>query len=105
MLTVESSSTIAVRGKPSEPAILTGDAMTINTSKNVAVGSGNKTLQVAVDGISGTIEMTTGSFTMDQVAADIQAKMRALRMVGVPYTDDQIAKALAEGAREAGLTF
>jgi cytochrome c oxidase cbb3-type subunit 2 len=29
-------------------------------------------------------------------AADIEAKMRALRMVGVPYTDDQIAKAPAE---------
>ena len=29
-------------------------------------------------------------------AADIQAKMKALRTVGVPYTDDQIAKAPAE---------
>ena len=29
-------------------------------------------------------------------AADIQAKMKALRMVGVPYTDDDIAKAPAE---------
>ena len=29
-------------------------------------------------------------------AADIQAKMRALRVVGVPYTDDDIAKAPAE---------
>jgi cytochrome c oxidase cbb3-type subunit 2 len=29
-------------------------------------------------------------------AADIQAKMRALRVVGVPYTDEEIAKAGAE---------
>jgi cytochrome c oxidase cbb3-type subunit 2 len=29
-------------------------------------------------------------------AADIQAKMRALRIVGVPYTDDDIAKAPEE---------
>jgi cytochrome c oxidase cbb3-type subunit 2 len=29
-------------------------------------------------------------------AATIQAKMRALRTVGVPYPDDQIAKAPAE---------
>jgi cytochrome c oxidase cbb3-type subunit 2 len=29
-------------------------------------------------------------------AADIEAKMRALRVVGVPYTDDQIAKAKQE---------
>jgi cytochrome c oxidase cbb3-type subunit II len=29
-------------------------------------------------------------------AADIEAKMRALRMVGVPYTDDEIAKAKAQ---------
>jgi cytochrome c oxidase cbb3-type subunit 2 len=29
-------------------------------------------------------------------AADIEAKMRALRMVGVPYTDAEIAEARAE---------
>jgi len=29
-------------------------------------------------------------------AADIEAKMRALRLVGVPYTDEDIAKAQAE---------
>jgi len=29
-------------------------------------------------------------------AADIEAKMRALRVVGVPYSDDEIAKAKAE---------
>lgn len=29
-------------------------------------------------------------------AADIEAKMRALRLVGVPYTDEQIASAQAE---------
>ena len=29
-------------------------------------------------------------------AADIEAKMRALRMVGVPYTDEQIAKSQAD---------
>jgi cytochrome c oxidase cbb3-type subunit 2 len=28
--------------------------------------------------------------------ADIEAKMRALRVVGVPYTDEQIAKAREE---------
>ncbi len=101
VLTVDSSSIIAVRGKPSEPAVLTGDAMTINTSKNVAVGSGNKTLQVAVDGISGTIELTTGSFTMEQVAADLQAKINALyddetgrKVLGVTVKFDNVAKKL-----------
>ena len=29
-------------------------------------------------------------------AGDIEAKMRALRMVGVPYSDEEIAKAKAE---------
>jgi cytochrome c oxidase cbb3-type subunit 2 len=32
----------------------------------------------------------------DANAADIEAKMRALRIVGVPYTDEEIAKAKAE---------
>jgi cytochrome c oxidase cbb3-type subunit 2 len=31
-------------------------------------------------------------------AADVEAKMRALRLVGVPYTDEQIAKARGEVA-------
>jgi cytochrome c oxidase cbb3-type subunit 2 len=29
-------------------------------------------------------------------AADVQAKMKSLRVVGVPYTDDEVAKAPAE---------
>ena len=101
VLTVDPSTTVALRGQASEPAVLTGDAMTINTSKNVAVGSGNKTMQVAVDGISGTIEMTTGSFTMDQVAADIQTKINSLvdeetgrKITGVTVTWDATAKKL-----------
>lgn len=32
----------------------------------------------------------------DSVGADIEAKMRALRKVGVPYTDAEIAGAKAE---------
>ena len=32
----------------------------------------------------------------DANAADIEAKMRALRIVGVPYTDEEISKAKAE---------
>ncbi|MDE2585436.1 MAG: cytochrome-c oxidase, cbb3-type subunit II, partial [Betaproteobacteria bacterium] len=32
----------------------------------------------------------------DSVGADIEAKMRALRTVGVPYTDQEIAGAKAE---------
>jgi flagellar hook-basal body protein len=101
VLTVDPSTTIALRGQASAPAMLTGDAMTINTSKNVAVGSGNKTVQVAVDGISGTIEMTTGSFTMDQVAADLQTKINSLvdeetgrKVTGVSVTWDGAAKKL-----------
>ena len=37
-----------------------------------------------------------GALAASANAADIQAKMKALRTVGVPYTDDQIAKAPAD---------
>ena len=36
-------------------------------------------------------------------SADIEAKMRALRVVGVPYTDEQISKARAEVAGKSEL--
>ena len=55
----------------SQPATLTGDAMTINTSKNVAVGSGNKSMQVAVDGTltSATYDAATGVLAMKVCAS------------------------------------
>ena len=50
-LTVVASETDALRGKASEPAVLRGEVMTINTSKSIQVTSSNKDFFVSVDGI------------------------------------------------------
>jgi flagellar hook-basal body protein len=56
-LTVATSAKEALRGKPSEPAVLRGDAMTINTTKSVLVTSANNDFLVSVDGVSASIEL------------------------------------------------
>ncbi len=101
VLDIEPSNTIALRGQASQPATLLGSAMTIDTTKNVQVGSGNKQLQVAVDGITGTIELVTGSFTMEQVAQDMENKINLLvdeetgrKVAGVNVSWDPTAKRL-----------
>lgn len=56
-LTVLASTTEALRGKASEPAVLRGEVMTINTAKSVQVTSSNKDFFVSVDGIVKKIEL------------------------------------------------
>ena len=50
-LSVSTSPSEALRGKPSTAAILSGETMTINTTKNVAVSSSNQNFFATVDGI------------------------------------------------------
>jgi flagellar hook protein FlgE len=56
-LTVAASATEALRGKPSEPAVLRGEVMTINTAKSIQVTSSNKDFFVSVDGTVKKIEL------------------------------------------------
>ena len=56
-LTVTSSPTEAVRGKVSEPAVLRGESMTINTTKSVSTSSSNKDFFVSVDGYAFKTEL------------------------------------------------
>jgi flagellar hook-basal body protein len=56
-LTVVASATEALRGKPSEPAVLRGEVMTINTAKSIQVTSSNKDFFVSVDGTVKKIEL------------------------------------------------
>lgn len=78
-LTVEASSSLAVRGKPSSPAVQIGAAMTINTTKNISVTSGNSEFQVSVDGISGTITLDyPASYTVQNLASLLQTKINAI---------------------------
>jgi len=78
-LETTASENLAQRGKVSEKAVLTGEVMTINTSKSVSVSSSNKDFFVSVDGISSRVEMDTGSYTnMDQFALALQNKINGM---------------------------
>jgi flagellar hook-basal body protein len=56
-LIVTASGTQALRGKPSEPAMLTSEVLTINTAKSIQVTSSNKDFFVSVDGIAAKVEL------------------------------------------------
>jgi flagellar hook-basal body protein len=56
-LTVTASDSEAVRGKVSEPAVLRGESMTINTTKSISTTSSNKDFFVSVDGYAFKTEL------------------------------------------------
>ncbi len=56
-LKVDASANEALRGKTSEPAVLRGETMTINTTKSVSTSSANKDFFVSVDGFAFKVEL------------------------------------------------
>jgi flagellar hook-basal body protein len=56
-LKVDASTNEALRGKPSEPAVLRGETMTINTTKSINTSSANKDFFVSVDGYAFKVEL------------------------------------------------
>jgi flagellar hook-basal body protein len=77
-LKVDASATEAVRGKKSDAATLRGETMTINTTKSVAVSSGNQDFFATVDGIASTFKVPAGSYTMEKLAETIQGKINEI---------------------------
>jgi flagellar hook protein FlgE len=73
-LSVATSTSEALRGKTSLPAVLRSDVMTINTAKSVLVTSANKDFLVSVDGIATKIELP-----FPTVYANIEAFSKALQ--------------------------
>ena len=102
-LSVTASSTQALRGKPSEPAVLSGEVMTINTAKSIQVTSSNKDFFVSVDGIAAKVELpfpTTYS-NIDTFAKALQDKINAIvdpetgrKVLGVTVAFDPKTKQL-----------
>ncbi len=68
----------ANRGKPSYPAVLSSQTMTINTSGNVSVVEGNNDFTVSIDGINAKISIDTGTYSMDTLASKLQAKLNTV---------------------------
>lgn len=79
-LAVATSTTEAVRGKVSDAAKLTGEIMTINTTKNILVTSANSGFFVSVNGIAAKIDLpypTTYS-NIDSFASALQDKINTI---------------------------
>ena len=77
-LSTPSSPDDANRGKPSYPAVLTGQTMTINTSGNVSVVEANNDFTVSVDGINAKITIDTGTYSMETLASKLQSKINSV---------------------------
>lgn len=100
-LATPSSLEDANRGKPSYPAVLSGETMTINTTGNVGVVEGNNDFTVAVDGITAKISIDTGTYSMETVASKLQDKINTIvdpvsgrKVAGVKVAWDSRAKQL-----------
>ncbi len=78
-LTVTTSGSEALRGKASAPAILSGEVLTMNTAKSVAVTSANKDFFVSVDGIASKIEVPVGTYTtIEKFTEALQAQINSI---------------------------
>jgi len=77
-LSTPSSPEDANRGKPSYPAVLSSQTMTINTAGNVSVVEGNNDFTVSIDGINAKVSIDTGTYSMDTLAIKLQAKLNSI---------------------------
>ncbi len=102
-LKVTASTTQALRGKPSEPAVLSGEVMTINTAKSIQVTSSNKDFFVSVDGIAAKVELPfpTTYTNIDTFAKALQDKINSMvdpetgrKVLGVTVAFDPKTKQL-----------
>jgi flagellar hook-basal body protein len=101
VLQTPSSLETAQRGKPSYPATLAGETLTINTSGNVAVVEANNDFTVSVDGITAKISVESGSYSMETLAAKLNEKINSIvdpvskrEVAGVDVKWDSKAKQL-----------
>jgi len=77
-LSTPSSPDDANRGKPSYPAVLSGQTMTINTAGNVSVVEANNDFTISVDGINAKITIDTGTYSMETLASKLQSKINSV---------------------------
>ena len=101
VLQTPSSLDEAQRGKPSFPAVLAGETLTINTTGNVSVVEANNDFTVSVDGITARISIDTGSYSMETLASKLKERINTIvdpvtkrEVAGVDVKWDSKAKQL-----------
>ncbi|MEY4363203.1 MAG: Flagellar hook protein FlgE [Pseudomonadota bacterium] len=77
---VSKSAVDAIRGITSKPAILTGNAMSINADNNFPVDATNNTFVVSVNGVTGTVTIPPkDNYTIDTFTAALQNGINSLQ--------------------------
>jgi flagellar hook-basal body protein len=101
VLQTPSSLDEAQRGKPSFPAVMAGETLTINTTGNVSVVEANNDFTVSVDGITARISIDTGSYSMETLASKLKERINTIvdpvtkrEVAGVDVKWDSKAKQL-----------
>lgn len=90
----ETSKIAALRGKASDPAILRGDAITVNTSGTINVTEENKKFNITVNGVKGTVTLLENkSGTIKDLEANLQAAINQLEdpVTGEPIRGVKVA--------------
>ncbi len=73
------TSSVALRGIASEPAVAFGGTPTINVTNNFAVDNSNNKFVVTVDGVKGTVVIPTGSdYSISSFTAALQKGINSL---------------------------
>ena len=83
------TSSVALRGIASSPAVAVGTAPTINISNNFSVDETNNKFVVTVDGVKGTVVIPTGGdYSLETVMTKLQKGINALATTtdGAPVT-------------------
>ena len=90
----EASKITALRGKASEPAVLNGDAITVNTSGTINVTEENKKFNITVNGVKGTVTLVENkSGTIKDLEANLQDAINQLEdpVTGEPIRGVKVA--------------
>jgi flagellar hook-basal body protein len=67
-----------VRGQESLTAILTGNAMGVDTDQAFNVSAANQSITAVIDGVTQTIKLTLGQYNIDTFTAELQTQINRM---------------------------
>jgi flagellar hook-basal body protein len=67
-----------VRGQASTPAVLTGNAMGVDTEQAFNVTAANQDITAVIDGITNTVKLTLGQYNIDTFTVELQTQLNRM---------------------------
>ena len=67
-----------VRGQLSTKAVLTGNAMGVDTEQAFNVTAANQSVTAVIDGITSTVQLTLGQYNIDTFVAELQTQLNRM---------------------------